>query len=123
MPFLQRRNPFSEPSFDVFVPARRNDPLGIIEGVALEGNKRFVPWIGVSTIRELALKHADKTHLVDADELALAKQHLAATEELLAQAQHNIDQLEAQQARISGLARDGYKVQKIQGRPKVRLDG
>jgi hypothetical protein len=117
MPYLEKRNHFSEPSFDVFVPARRQDPLGIVEGVVLEGNKRFVPWIGLSSIRELALKYAEKTRLVDRAELDENRMALINAEERIERLISERDALEARLDRIAGLSKEGYKVQKVVGRP------
>lgn len=118
MPYSAELSPFNAPSHDVFAPARRSDALGVVLGTPLDGGQSYVPWIGVSTIRELALKHADKTKLVPVEILEHVREQLLATASQLAEANKRLEELEASQERISGLVKDGYKVQKVMGRPK-----
>lgn len=119
--FSAELSPFNAPNYDVFVPARRSDSRGVILGAPLDGGQSYVPWIGLTTIRELALKHEDKVGLVDralldgADELV--KNLMAQVETL----QARVTELETTQERITGLAQQGYRVQRIQGRPKQKV--
>lgn len=116
--FTPKVSPFNAPSFDIFAPARRHDDRGVIMGVALDGGQSYVPWIGLSTIRELALKHSDKVGLVDAERHEHTVKLLMAVKNRVLELEQERDALEAQQARIAGLIKDGFKVAKIQGRPR-----
>ena len=116
MPYSDSVSPFNAPNYDVFSPARRNDARGVILGAPLDGGQSYVPWIGLSTVRELALKH--QVGLVEADEHESVANQLAAATAELEQLRARVAELEANQDRIAGLARAGFKVQKIMGRPK-----
>lgn len=74
MPFVDKVSPFNAPNFDLWSPARRSDDRGIVLGAPLDGGQAYVPWIGLSTIRELALKHADRVGLVDEEDLNAAEE-------------------------------------------------
>lgn len=117
MPLATKISPFNAPNYDVFSPARRSDARGVVLGAPLDGGNNYVPWIGLSTIRELALKHADKVGLVDEEEFRTVALEFDRTRVELRQAKERIAELEARQDRISGLAADGFKVTRIQGRP------
>lgn len=120
MPFATKISPFQAPDYDVFSPARRSDPRGVILGAPLDGAKAYVPWIGLSTVRELALKYSS-VGLVPVEDLDAAHEFLENERALLRQANKRIEELEAQQERIAGLALDGFRVQKIMGRPKKEV--
>jgi hypothetical protein len=96
MPFTQTVSPFNAPNYDVFSPARRQDPRGVVLGAPLDGAQSYVPWIGLSTVRELALQHADKVGLVPVEDFELARERRADSEELLAQATARVAELEAE---------------------------
>jgi hypothetical protein len=115
--------PFSSPNYDVFSPARRSDERGILVGVQLDGGQSYLPWIGLSTIRQLALKHSDKVGLVDEDELLEEQRENADLRYRLQIAEKRAGDLDAQLNRIGGLAREGFKVQKIMGRPTTAKKG
>jgi hypothetical protein len=115
-------SPFNAPNYDVFSPARVRDSLGVVLGAPLDGAQSYTPWIGLSTVRELALKHADKVGLVPAEDLELAREHIEATEDLLAQANERLAELEATQERLAGLVADGYTVVKKVGRPAAKKE-
>jgi hypothetical protein len=119
MPFSEKVSPYVAPNFDLFSPARRSDPLGVILGAPLDGGQSYTPWIGLSTVREIALKHADKVGLVPVERLDDAEDEIGRWQNAAEQAQARVAELEATQDRIAGLARDGFKVQKVMGRPKA----
>jgi hypothetical protein len=112
--------PFSAPNYDVFSPARRSDERGIIVGNQLDGGQSYLPWIGLSTIRQLGLKYAEKTGLADADALLDAQNEITRLRGELGRAEARANDLDAQLNRIGGLAREGFKVQKIMGRPTTK---
>lgn len=116
--YTAQLSPFVAPNFDLFSPARRSDPLGIVLGPQLDGGQTYTPWIGLTTVRELALKHADKTRLVPAEQLYNARNAHAAALTEIQELRARVEELEAQQERIAGLTKDGYRVQKVMGRPK-----
>lgn len=118
MPFADKVSPFNAPNFDLFQPARLSDERGVVLGTPLDGARSYVPWIGLTTIRELALKHTDKVGLVDAGRLSLAEEHVAATEKLLAAANARIEELEATQSHIDGLMKAGFTPKRTTGRPR-----
>jgi len=113
-----RISPFMAPDYDVFTPARRSDARGVVLGAPLDGAQAYTPWIGLSTVRELALKHADRVGLVERERLELALDERNDARAQLIQAQNRIAELEAKNERIAGLVSDGFKVQRIQGRPR-----
>ena len=118
MPLATRISPFQAPNYDIFSPARRHDDRGIVVGAPLDGGQNYTPWIGLSTIRELALKHSAATGLVTREELRHVAERADAAEYKLARAQKHIAELEARQDRIAGFASDGFRVVKAAGRPK-----
>lgn len=117
MPLASKISPFNAPNYDVFSPARRQDERGVVMGVQLDGGQSYVPWIGLTTVRELALKHSSETGLVDAEELELAVVEIERLELELAATKSRLEELELTQSRISGLALSGFTVNKIKGRP------
>lgn len=110
-------SPYTAPNYDVFSPARRSDPLGIILGAPLDGGQSYTPWIGLSTIRELALAHADKVGLVEASRLYSSRNDHAAALTEIQQLRARVAELEAKDERIAGLAAEGFTVVKKAGRP------
>lgn len=121
MSFLPERPAIIQPGYDVFQPARRSDRRGIVLGSPLDGGHSYVPWIGISTIRELALKHRARTGVVDAAELDAVVGILEDTERELAQARERLAELEATQERITGLAKSGFRIQRTQGRTTKKV--
>lgn len=117
MPKTIKVSPFNAPNYDVFSPARRQDERGVILGVQLDGGQNYVPWIGLSTVRELALKHSEDTGLVDAEELELAVAEIEKLEVELAEAKARLEELELMTSRIAGLSASGFTVNKVKGRP------
>lgn len=118
MPLATRVSPFNAPNYDLFAPARRSDERGVVLGAALDGGQSYVPWIGLSTVRELALKYPDQVGLVDVDLLIDANVALSRAELEIQALKLQVADLEAKQERIAGLVADGYKVQRVMGRPK-----
>ena len=118
MPYSKGISPFNQPNFDLFSPARLEDPRGVVLGAPLDGGSSYVPWIGLTTVRELALQHADKVGLVERADLDVQIARTNALRDQNERLRARVEQLEEQQERIAGLVRDGFKVQKIMGRPK-----
>jgi hypothetical protein len=112
----QELSPYNAPNYDVFSPARVKDSLGVVLGAPLDGAQSYTPWIGLSTVRELALKHADKVGLVDESLAARLSDEVEALAGQLAEAEARIAELEATQERLAGLAADGYTLVKKVGR-------
>lgn len=117
MPLMTKVSPFSAPNYDVFSPARRSDERGIVMGAQLDGNQAYIPWIGLSTVRELALKHADRVGLVEIERLEEAKDQRDTLAAEAASLRAQVAALEVKQERIIGLAGDGFRVVKAAGRP------
>lgn len=117
MAFSERVPPFTAPNFDVFAPARRRDNRGVIIGAPLDGGQSYTPWIGLSTVRELALKHADRVGLVEVERLEDAEEAFRRAQREVKRLNDRVAELEAKQNRIAGLVADGFKVQKVMGRP------
>lgn len=117
MALSERVSPFTAPNFDVFAPARRSDDRGVILGAPLDGGQSYTPWIGLSTVRELALKHADRVGLVEAERLADVEEAFSRAQREVKRLNDRVAELEAKQNRIAGLVADGFKVQKVMGRP------
>lgn len=110
-------SPYNAPSYDVFSPARREDERGYVLGAPLDGGQSYVPWIGLSTVRELALANPKAVGLVPAEQLYSARNDHAAALTEIQQLRQRVEELEAAQERIAGLAADGFHVVKKQGRP------
>jgi len=115
--FTATVSPFVAPDYDLFSPARRSDPRGLVQGAPLDGAQSYVPWIGLSTVRELALQYADKVGLVERERLEEAELEISRWQLDAEHAEARVAVLEATQERIAGLSRDGYTVVKKQGRP------
>jgi hypothetical protein len=110
-------SPFMAPDYDVFTPARRSDARGVVLGAPLDGAQAYTPWIGLSTVRELALKFPDRVGLVERERLDEAQKLILSLKNTVLQLEADIDKLAAKNERIAGLVSDGFKVQRIQGRP------
>lgn len=115
--FSPELSPYNAPNYDVFSAARVRDPLGVVLGAPLDGAQSYTPWIGLSTIRELALKHADKVGLVDREQLEDVERSAIEYRAEVLELRARVEELEAQQDRIAGLVADGFTIVKKQGRP------
>jgi hypothetical protein len=111
-------SPFMAPDYDVFTPARRSDRRGVVLGAPLDGAQAYTPWIGLSTVRELALKFPDRVGLVDAELLREAEEEGDRWKREAEALRLQVEALTAKNERIAGLVSDGFKVQRIQGRPR-----
>lgn len=115
MPFVRKPDRFSS---DVIIPGRTSDPDGFVtEHRELDGiGGPIKVFFSVAGLRQLAKKYP-QVGLVPA---TVAETLAAATTELhqrLADVTAERDELLAKQARIAGFAADGFKVQKMMGRP------
>lgn len=115
--FTTEVSPFTAPNYDLFSPARRADARGVVLGAPLDGAQSYTPWIGLTTVRELALQHADKVGLVTAESLRDLQHQLAVAQNHAESLRARLVELEAAQERIAGLASAGFQVVKKQGRP------
>ena len=115
VPYVATKSPYAAPANDIMVPARRTDALGWIQGYQLDGGRNYLPHLGLTTVRELALKYADKTRLVDRDALDEANAEVARLTASADRLQARVTDLEGRAERISGLARDGFRVMKERG--------
>lgn len=121
--FKERRDPFGAPNFDVFAPARLQDERGIIESqVVLDKVLAYTPWIGLSTVRELALEHADRVGLVDADIVDELKERVTDLSDEVDVLRAKVEANEAFKANIAGLKAEGFDVSKRKG-PARRPEG
>lgn len=118
--FALKRSPYDEPNYDVLNTVRRSDPLGWILGDRIDGPGHFNPAVGVTTIRELALKHSAKTDLVDGAEHREVLAQLEDADTKLSAALERLAELEETNANIAGLRRAGFTVAKARG-PKRNL--
>lgn len=118
--FATEVSPFTAPDYDVFSPARRTDARGLVQGAPLDGGRNYIPWIGLSTVRELALKFPEKVGLVEEEKFIEVANEFDRARVELRQAHERIAELEATQDRIAGLTKDGFAVVKKQGRPAVK---
>lgn len=120
MPFSTDVSPFNAPNYDIFRPARRHDDRGVVLGSPLDGAQNYSPWIGLTTVRELALEFQPVVGLVPKEDLDGAWELILGLKNKVLELEARNAELEANQERIAGLARAGFKVQKIQGRPPKR---
>lgn len=122
MPYSKGISPFNAPNYDVFCAARREDKRGVILGAQLDGGQTYVPWIGLTTVRELALAHADVVGLVEKEDLDEAFKVGVALQSRIKELEAENAELKAAQEHIAGLVQAGFVVKKVQGRPAKRED-
>jgi hypothetical protein len=118
MPLANKVSPFTAPNYDLFSPARRSDSRGVILGAPLDGAQAYSPWIGLTTIRELALKHADVVGLVEKTSLDEMLEKASLLQNRVIELEDQLAAAEAKNERIAGLVAEGFKVQRVMGRPK-----
>lgn len=116
-------SPFAAPDYDLFSPARRGDERGIILGAPLDGAQAYTPWIGLSTVRELALKHPDRVGLVEKERLDAAVTLALELKDKVLELEAERDELRTNLERVAGLSKAGFKVQRVMGRPKKKEEG
>jgi hypothetical protein len=121
--FSERRNPFAVPNYDLFAPARLQDPRGILEGAPLDGPNHFTPWIGLTTIRELALQYSAEVGLVDVDQVAELQSQVADLDAEVERLRAVAQELEAYKQNVVAIVRSDHdikmRVAKRQG-PQVK---
>lgn len=114
--FVNKPDRFSQ---DVIVPGRVTDPNGFVTlHRSLDGlHGPIQVYFSVTGLRQIAEKHP-QVGLVPADDVRRLHLENDALRAELDQANARIAELEANAERIAGFARDGFKVQKVVGRPK-----
>lgn len=118
MPHVAKPDKFSQ---DIIIPGRVSDPDGFItEHREIEGLTGPIKvYFSVNGLRHLASKYP-VIGLVPATEVALRDKQIADLESALTEANKELDALRAQTDRIAGFAAEGYRIQKIMGRPKEK---
>jgi hypothetical protein len=103
----------------VIIPGRTADPHGFVtEHRELDGiGGPIKVYFSVSGLRQLAERHP-QVGLVPAHKLEDAHRRIEQLEAELDNLRDRAAELEAQQERIAGIVKDGFKVQKMMGRPK-----
>lgn len=115
MPFVTKLGRFSS---DIIIPGRTSDPQGFVtEYREVEGvTGPLTIYFSVTGLRLLAQRYS-QIGLVPA-EVADANFQLALDlKNRVLELEAERDELLAKQERIAGLAQDGFKVQKVMGRP------
>lgn len=116
MAFVRKPDRFSS---CVIVPGRVSDPHGFVtDHRELDGiNGPIKVYFSVTGLRQIADKHP-QVGLVRVEKLDDARAEAERLAEELEAAQDRITELEAAHDRIAGFVKDGFKVQKVMGRPK-----
>lgn len=118
MPFVTKPERFSS---DIIIPGRVSDPHGFVtehREIDLPGGLQMVHF-SVTGLRQLASRYPQIGLVPEAsfdEAVRVAAEAMAEAEQLRAQ----VAALEARQERIAGFAADGFKVQKVLGRPKEK---
>ena len=108
-------------SSDLLIPGKLTDERGWIVGDGvIEGlNGPIMRTVSIESIRQAAARY-DQVGLVDAEDYALAQAEAeAAREEVQALREEN-EALQTKLDAIVGLRREGFVIQKRQGRPPVK---
>jgi hypothetical protein len=115
VPFVSKPDRFSS---DVIMPGRVSDPHGFVtEHRELDGlNGPIKVYFSVTGLRQIAERYP-QVGLVSSDLLDKADAKLEQLAAEVAKLHARVEELEAREARIAGLSRDGFKVQKVMGRP------
>lgn len=116
VPFVARPDRFSS---DAIIAGRVTDPDGFVtEHRELEGvNGPIKLFFSVAGLRQIADRYP-QVGLVRAEVLEQAEEEGDAFKREAEQLRARVFALEAKQERIAGFAADGFKVQKVIGRPK-----
>jgi DNA-binding ferritin-like protein len=116
VPFVRKPDRFSS---CVIVPGRTSDPEGFVtEHRELDGISGPIKvYFSVTGLRLLAERYP-QVGLVPAEKLDAAKQRIEQLEADLDNIRERAAELETQQERIAGIVKEGFKVQKVMGRPK-----
>lgn len=120
MPFVAKPDRFSQ---DIIVPGRVTDPHGFVtEHREIDGlNGPIKVYFSVTGLRRLAERYP-QVGLVPADRLKDVEDELHRLQDELEQTRDRALELEARTERIAGLSKDGFKVQKVMGRPKIKQE-
>ena len=115
MPFARKPDRYSS---CIIVPGRVSDPDGFItEQREIDGiNGPIKIYFSIGGLRQMAEKYPE-IGLVRRDSALAAVRRAKRLEAELTAANDRVAELEAQQERVAGFVRDGYKVQKVMGRP------
>lgn len=105
------------------IPGRVSDDDGFAtENTIIEGlHGPITLYFSATGVRQLAQRYPQLA-LVPKGQLELAREHLASTETLLAEAVEALEAAEVQLDRISGLQREGFKVVRVMGRPPLKKE-
>jgi hypothetical protein len=116
VPFVSKPDRFSS---DIIIPGRVSDPDGFVtEHREIDGIAGPIKiFFSVTGLRQLAQKYP-QVGLVPAERLGDLEDELHRLQDEVDRLQHRNEELEAREERIAGLSRDGFKVQKVMGRPK-----
>lgn len=121
MLFVRKPMAYSVPGTCILIPGRRADEDGFIDSATeLDGaNGPIRPYISVAGIRKAASQFPQLGLKPAAEYDALARELSAAQAEADALRAENA-KLQANLDRVAGLSRNGFKVSKVMGRPKVQ---
>lgn len=103
---------------DAIIQGRVADPHGFVTNHdAVDGlHGPITLYFSVTGLRQLAAKHP-QVGLVLREEADAASAHANALQAEVDQLRARVAELEAREERIAGLSRDGFKVQRVMGRP------
>jgi hypothetical protein len=117
VPFVSKPDRFSS---DIIIPGRVSDPDGFVtEHREIDGIAGPIKiFFSVTGLRQLAEKYP-QVGLTSVERLNEAYDRANSLEAERDELRARVEELEAREERIAGLSRDGFKVQKVMGRPKV----
>jgi hypothetical protein len=122
MNFADRPNRFDMPGYCIVLAGRTYDENGglLLDQVydGAQGDMRL--WISYAGLQSIVQKFGDRLNLATAEDLQAAYTEAASLEAELDQTKAALAEAEAKLERISGLQKDGFKVARVQGRPKTK---
>lgn len=119
MNFSDRPQRFDEPGQCIVLPGRIHDENGGVQldGVydGLRGDMRL--WISYAGLQRIVDQFGDRLNLAKREALREAEVEAAGLRAELAMQTERAEAAEAKLERINGVAKDGFKVSRQQGRP------
>lgn len=108
-------------SADILIPGRRVDDRGWIVGDGvIEGlNGPLMRTVSIESIRQAAFRY-DQVGLVDAEDYATAQREADEAREEVQRLRDEVEALHTKLDAIVGLRREGFVIQKRQGRPPAK---
>ena len=108
---------YDQPGSCIVVPGRVHDENGgVLLDTVLDGRMGDIRlWISYAGLHSIA-RQVPQLDLVEANDLSRAHDALASTQQQLDQVTAERDELQRKLDRIQGLAKDGFKVTRHQGR-------